>query len=172
MTERPSWEDPTTPPFGQYPNVGYLEPGYPGPGRTPGRGAAIAALVVGVLALLSVLLPAVPVLLGIVACVLAIIAMRRMSVIPSRGRGAGRGLAISGLVTGIIGVLLGTLVGVLYLVSFRAVGPHLGDLAQCAQISDTSTREACVSRVLGDIARYQGVTITPGDGGIDRSREL
>lgn len=138
------------------------------PRRTPGRGAAIAALVVAVLALLSVLLPAVPVFLGIVACVLAIIAMRRMSAIPSRGRGAGRGLAISGLVTGIIAVLLGTLVGVLYLVSW----PYLGDLAQCAQHTDASTRDACVSRVLDDIARDQGVRITPGEGGADGPEEL
>lgn len=142
------------------------------PQRPAGRGAAIAALIVGVLAPLTVLLPAVPVLLGIVACVLALVAMSRMSGLASRGRGTGRGFAITGLVTGIVAVLLGTLVGVAYIISFRVAGPYLGDLVQCAQLADTPSREACMGGVLDDMARDHGVVISPGSDLIEAPEEL
>lgn len=142
---------------GAYARTGFDEPGY-GAGVVPGRGSAIAALVVGVLALLLVLFPLLPLLLGIIACVLAVIAMRRMALTPSRGRKAGRGMAIAGLVTGIIATLLGTVIGVVYVLSLRVLAPYVDDVAQCTQIIDTQSREECVMDVLDEISRDYGMT--------------
>lgn len=69
-------------------------------------------------------------------------------------------------------MLVGTLLGIFYLVTFRVAGPYLGDLAQCARMEDAPTRDTCVTRVLDDIARDQGLTITPADGVRDRAEEL
>ena len=79
-------------------------PGH-GYGMQPQRrssGLAIAALVCGVLALLSSWTVIGGILLGLIAVVLGIVALSRVK----RGLAAGRGMAIAGIVTGILGTVL------------------------------------------------------------------
>lgn len=160
-------------PYGQPPQYGspHHIGGYE-PRRVPGRGAAIAALVVGILALLLFWFPALPVLGGLLACVLAMIAMRRMSTVPGRGRRAGRGLAISGLIAGLLAVVLGTVVGIGYLLVFQTVQPHLGEFSECFGITDQQASDQCVNDVLDGIAREQGIPVEVGPPVDNGSREI
>ncbi len=141
-------------------------------GSPPGRGAAIGALVCGVLALLLGLLPFLPLFLGIVASVLGVIALRRMAAAPARGRRAGRGLAITGLIAGIIATLLGTIVGVAYIVTFRILGPYVDDVVQCSQLSAASAREECLVDVLDDMANTYGDVDVPALDSPERLRDV
>ncbi|MBW3601811.1 MAG: DUF4190 domain-containing protein [Actinobacteria bacterium] len=82
------------------------------------NGAAIAALVLGILALVFALLPFtffLGVICGLAAAVLAAAGLRRAS----RPGVPGRGMAAAGLVTGLLGVVLGVLwvVGIAALVN-------------------------------------------------------
>ena len=76
---------------------------------TPGRGMAIAALVLGALALLLCWTIIGGILLGLIAVVLGIVAVVRAR----SGRAAGTGLAVTGIVLGAIGLIIaGVLVAV------------------------------------------------------------
>jgi hypothetical protein len=84
------------PPWGQ--GAGYPPPVAP----VGGKGMAIAALVLGIIALLTSITVVGGVLLGILAVVFGIIARRRAK----RGEAAGRGMATAGIVTGGLGLLV------------------------------------------------------------------
>lgn len=70
--------------------------------RPRGSGMAIAALVLGILAVLLCWTVFGGVLLGLIAIVLGVIAARRAK----RGLADGRGMAIAGIVLGVLGLLL------------------------------------------------------------------
>jgi len=72
------------------------------PVATRGSGMATAALVLGILALVTCFTVWGGVLLGLLAIILGGIAVRRAN----RGEGFGRGRAIAGIVTGLIGLVL------------------------------------------------------------------
>jgi predicted PurR-regulated permease PerM len=72
------------------------------PQQPLGSGMAIAALVVGVLALVTFWTFVGGIVLGLVAIVLGVLALRRVR----QGRAAGRGMAITGVVLGTLGLLL------------------------------------------------------------------
>lgn len=127
--------------------------------RTPGRGAALAALIFGIIALLIFWFPFVPVLVGLFAIVLAIIALSRMGRSPNRGRRAGRGMAVTGLVTGIIAVILGGVLSVGYFVAIRAVQPHWGEIQECLSLPSQAQTDQCINDVAGRIAQEQGVPV-------------
>jgi hypothetical protein len=94
-----------------YPSYDAPPPGYPQqPARSGGAGLAIAALVLGVLALLSCWTVLGGILFGLIALVLGFVASGRAK----RGRGTGRGMAITGIVLGLIGLLIS--------VAFIAIG--------------------------------------------------
>ena len=82
--------------YGPPPGYGIQHP------QRRGSGLAVAALVCGVLALLSSWTVIGGILLGIVAVVLGIVALSRVR----KGLAAGRGMAIAGIVTGILGAVL------------------------------------------------------------------
>ncbi|HTZ45780.1 MAG TPA: DUF4190 domain-containing protein [Jatrophihabitans sp.] len=73
----------------------------PAPVATGGSGMATAAMVLGILAVLTCWTVWGGVLLGLLAIIFGAIAARR-----ARLTGLGRGRAISGIVTGVIGLLL------------------------------------------------------------------
>lgn len=127
--------------------------------RTPGRGAALAALIFGIIALLIFWFPFVPVLVGLFAIVLAIIALSRMGRSPNRGRRAGRGMAVTGLVTGIIAVILAGVLSVGYFVAIRAVQPHWGEIQECLSLPSQAESDQCINDVVGRIAQEQGVPL-------------
>lgn len=76
-----------------------------GPGSNQTNGLAIAALVVGILALLSFFTIIGGLLLGLVAVVLGVMGLSKSK----HMNGSGRGIAIGGIVTGVIGALLSLL---------------------------------------------------------------
>ncbi len=85
-----------------YGGQGHSPYGSAGHGPQPGNGLAIAALVVGVLAVLTFLLGPVAIVLGLVAIVLGVLGRGRAK----RGARYG-GLAVAGLVLGLLGLVLG-----------------------------------------------------------------
>ncbi len=100
-----------TPPPGGNPPPGNNQPpgGYGGYGQQPGyppakqgSGLAIAALVVGILAVLSGITVLGGILLGLVAIVLGAIASSKAK----KGTGGGRGMAIAGIVLGVLGLVI------------------------------------------------------------------
>lgn len=82
----------------------YQAPTYqqPAPVAAGGSGMATAAMVLGVLAILTCWTVWGGVLLGLLAIIFGVIAARRAS----RSVGTGRGRAVTGIVTGAIGLLL------------------------------------------------------------------
>ena len=84
---------------------GFGQPGY-GAGPTPTNGLAIAALVLGILALLTFFTIFGGILLGLLAIVLGAIGVSKSKQL----NGSGKGLAIGGIVTGVIGALLSLLI--------------------------------------------------------------
>lgn len=101
------------PPPGQNQAAGYPPPqqGTPGYGAAPGYGTApakprnglgIAALILGILAIIGIVTVYGAIILGIIAIVLGIIGRGRVK----RGEATNGGMAISGVVLGIIAVVI------------------------------------------------------------------
>lgn len=80
------------------------------------NGSAIAALVLGIL---SVVIPYVGFIIGIIAIVISSKALKQ---IPPHAPGGARGMAIAGLVCGIVGSALYGLIVLLLLIAFLAAG--------------------------------------------------
>jgi hypothetical protein len=102
----------------------------PPPGSGPTNGLAIAALILGILAIISCWSVAGGVLFGIAAVVLGIIARRR-----DRAAGRRAGVANAGLITGIAGIVL----GVGFLVLYIAIVDSTDDLFDDGGSADPST---------------------------------
>lgn len=111
----------------------YASPGQ-APARTGGAGFAIAALVLGILAVLSCWTVVGGILLGLVAIILGIVGWRRAN----RGAATGKGMAITGVVLGTIGLLL-SVVFVVFIGSFLN-GSDFKNYRQCA--SDAGNDQA------------------------------
>lgn len=94
MTERPY-----DPQAGAYSAAG-TAPGEPA--RRGGAGLAIAALVLGILALVTSITVIGGIVLGLLAIVLGFLALRKAK----RGEAGGRGMAIAGIVTGALGLII------------------------------------------------------------------
>jgi Domain of unknown function (DUF4190) len=136
------------PPPGQPPPGGYPAPGgYPPPGGHPqaaGRrnGMGVAALVIGVVALVLVLLllfSPLGAFLGLVAVVLGIVGLVRAN----RGQADNRGQAVTGLVTGGLALLL----GIVFTISIGTwFSTHVNDFQRFGR---------CMDNAVGDAAREQ-----------------
>ena len=115
---------------GQYPG-GYQGPppaGYgPGP-QAPKNGLGIAALVLGILAILATITVIGVILgipLGLLAVILGIVGLRRVG----KGLATNKGVAIAGIVTGALGLVVSVAVVVLGATFFASSGG--GDLVDC-----------------------------------------
>lgn len=85
--------------------------GYPGQGAplgAPKNGFGIAALVLGILAIVLSWSAVGGIVFGVLAIIFAILGMRRAS----QGVATNKGMSISGLVTGIVGLIIGVIVAV------------------------------------------------------------
>jgi len=111
-------------------------PGYQSSGTPGGNGLATAALTCGIIGTLIAWMPflvVIGIVLGILALVFGIKALRRSAAV-----GRGRGAAIAGIVTGTSALLLAIVGVILSVVVFRAVadfaepGPHDADVVSCA----------------------------------------
>lgn len=132
----PNQPPPNQPPPNQPP--GYPQGGgYGAPPQKPGKGMAAAALIFGILALLSFWTVAFGVIFGLVALILGLVASSKAK----KGRAGGRAMAIIGIVLGVLGLLLSAVV--------FALGAWLFDdaksLAECLQDagSDQAAIEKC-----------------------------
>lgn len=119
VPHQPGQPDPnmySAPQFGQpdptmyAPQGGYY--GAPTPTRT--NGLAIAALVVGILSLLFSWVPIAGAIGGVVAIVLGIVAMKKVT-----AEVGGKGLALGGLITGALAFLIGVAVTILMFVAIN-----------------------------------------------------
>ena len=146
--------------YGQHPQPGQPQPGQPGQqwqygggaayggaypqgepyGVQKNNGMAIAALIVGILAMLAIITIVGGVFLGVIAIILGILGIRSAKKIA--GPGARKGMAIAGIVLGTIASLLSVvflLVGVGLVSTFVGECDHLVD--------DTAAYEKCVEGV-------------------------
>ncbi|TVX75897.1 DUF4190 domain-containing protein [Corynebacterium sp. NML180780] len=167
MTDRynPNQEGPYSHPegfsdYGQYPQPGQPQPGEQGQqwqydggaayggaypqgepyGVQKNNGMALAAMIVGILAMLAIITIVGGVFLGVIAIILGILGIRSAKKIA--GPGARKGMAIAGIVLGAIASLLSVvfmLIGVGLVSTFVGECDHLVD--------DTAAYEKCVEDV-------------------------
>lgn len=109
------------PDYGQH---GYGEPGYTapdggaagwgrpagGPPPEPKNGMAVAALVFGILALLTCWLPVIGLILGILAIIFGVIGRNRVR----RMQATNKGAATAGLVLGVLSLIINLIISVLF----------------------------------------------------------
>lgn len=173
--EPPPGQPPGAPPAwqGGSPDAGYPTgsgsahpPSYPGGGGYPpppqtggGSGLAIAALVSGVLALLTFWTLIGGIVLGLAAIVMGFIARRKAKA----GRAGGRGMALGGIVTGVLGLVLAigmfALVGsLLYSNGGQGLLNRVESFGQCMEEAgdDRAAQERCQQQV----ERPTGPTVT------------
>ena len=122
------------PGYGQpaYGQPGYGQPGYAQPTRG-GSGLAVAALVLGILALLSFITIIGGIALGLVAVILGFIARGKARA----GTGSGSGLALGGIITGLIGMLLALAFGA-FLVFFA------NEVSECDPTLPEAELQQCI----------------------------
>ena len=100
-------------------------PGQPYQTQRAGAGLAIAALVLGILALLLSWTILGGVVLGLMAIILGWVASRRAA----RGLASGRGMAITGIVLGVVGLLIAVALIAVGVSIFNS--PNVQNLRQC-----------------------------------------
>jgi hypothetical protein len=137
-SDQPGWSNPpqNQPPPTYGGSGGYGNQGGYGGGSSPKNGIGIAAMVVGIVALVLFWIPFLGLVLGIVAVVLGIVGIRKAS----RGEATNKGMAIAGVATG--GVA--TLVGLFVVVVFLFIADEFGSLFECLSEAQTlEEQEAC-----------------------------
>ncbi|WP_084435922.1 DUF4190 domain-containing protein [Aldersonia kunmingensis] len=147
---------------GQYGQGQYGQPGYQGGqyyGEPPkrGNGLAIAALVIGIFALLLCWTIVGGIGLGLIALVLGFIALSR-----SRSDGAGGGgMAIGGIVLGVLGVIASIVLIVIGVGIFNSVGG--GDYIDCIRDAgnDRAAQDQCDREFQNNIEDRFDITISP-----------
>ncbi len=112
--EQPSYSQGQQPGYGQQPAYGQTYGDYATGPRGPGKGLAIAALVLGIVALLGSWIP----LFGFFFAFLGVIAIGlgvAGAVQASKGRAGGKGMAIAGAVLGAVSIVLSIVAFILFL---------------------------------------------------------
>lgn len=92
-------------PQGQYAQPAYGQNAYPQPPQRTGNGFGVAALVVGIIAVLLAWLPIInigAIVLGVIAVILGILGVRK--------KWAGKGMSIAGIVLGAVAILLSVII--------------------------------------------------------------
>ncbi|MGQ7296080.1 DUF4190 domain-containing protein [Quadrisphaera sp. KR29] len=119
-------------------------PAYPGQGGydrpAPRNGVGLAALILGILALLSGFF-VIGGLLGLVAIVLGVIGSRRAK----RGLATNRGMAITGIVLGLLAVVL----SVIAIVFFGFIGSRAANCNTFLESQDQAGYQQCLEEQLG-----------------------
>ncbi len=145
--------DSPTPPQGSYPPPPQPYSGYTPPQQAPKNGLGIAALVVAIIALISVVGG---VVLGIVAVILGFLGWQRAR----RGEATNGGVAIAGIVLGILSIIEAIVVIVLSVWVFNEVGGT--DYMQCLSNagSDQDAVARCVDQFQTRVEDQFSVTLT------------
>jgi hypothetical protein len=124
---------------------GYGTSTYRGPARPPRNGLGVAALILGILALLAAVSILGGILLGLVAIILGVLGWRRAK----RGEATNGGLAVVGLVTGSLAVLISA--GLLALGVSVLQSPVGRDYQEC--IRNAGNDQAAVQRCAEQFGR-------------------
>lgn len=147
----PSYGNPQGSPYGAQAYGGQAYGGQPygqhGQHGSQRKGMAIAALVLGALALLTCWTILGGILLGVAALVVGLVAVSRAR----KGAGGGKGLAIAGIVLGVLGAVLS---GALLAFGLSFLGSEEAqDLQECLQQAgdDQSAVEQCQRDFEGDL---------------------
>jgi hypothetical protein len=118
------------------PDPGVRGPSFAAPPPSPAppstSGLAVAALVLGILALLSFWLAPVGIVLGVLAVLFGAMAMGRTK----EGGQGGRGMAIAGLVTGIVGLVGALLMLTVFVKGIQFVGDVIRAQGQMQTLSN------------------------------------
>jgi hypothetical protein len=154
----PSYPQYPPPPSGGYPG-GYPPPppqpyaGYTPPPAAPKNGLGIAALVVAIIALLSVVGG---VVLGVVAVILGFLGWQRAR----RGEATNGGIAIAGIVLGILSIIEAVVVIVMSVWVFNEVGgtDYMDCLTKAG--SDQAEVQRCVDQFQNSVESKFSVTLT------------
>ncbi|MDP9452736.1 MAG: DUF4190 domain-containing protein [Actinomycetota bacterium] len=167
MSDVPSGNEPWSSPAPGQPPPNQPPPGYGGqggygaaggdggPGGHGGQpqaqarnGVGIAALVVGIVALVLSWIPFLGLLLAIVAVVLGIVGIRKAS----RGMATNKGMAIAGLVTGGVALLIGAFFTITVVGLFSS--EEFQNLFECTQQAQTAEeRQACQEQFQQDFSQ-------------------
>jgi membrane-bound ClpP family serine protease len=150
MTDTPSDRPPYQPPPGQDPAGGYPTAGYP-PARARRNGMGTAALVLGVVAIVLVLLllfSPVGAFLGLLAVIFGIVGIARAN----KGEADNRGQAVTGLVTGGLALLLGIFFTISIGVWFSTHVTDFNRFGQCVNDAvGEAAREECARQLARDL---------------------
>ncbi len=159
--ENPQQQPPPPPQYGAYP-CNYPPPppqqqggfNYPPPASAPRNGLGIAALVVAIIALLSVYGG---LILGIVAVILGFLGRGRVK----RGEANNGGVAMAGIVLGFLAIVVSIVAVALTVWGFNEVGG--GDLITCLREagSDQVAQQDCADRFQRNLEDQFNVTLTP-----------
>ncbi|QLY31037.1 DUF4190 domain-containing protein [Nocardia huaxiensis] len=153
-----------SPPPGGYPQQpGGYSPPPPGGGQQywqespKGKGMAITAMVLGIIALPAILTVVGGILLGLVAAILGLIAIVKIR----GGRAGGMGMAITGVVLGIIGIIGSVIWGLIIWTAAEETG--FTDYIDCAQKagSDQAKLDQCEREFNRRVEDKFSVTLTP-----------
>jgi hypothetical protein len=149
---------------GQYPG-GYPYPppppqpysGYPPPPLAPKNGLGIAALVLAVVALVSVWSVAGGIVLGLAAVIIGLVAWGRVK----RGEANNGAVAIAGVVLGALALIVGLAFIAIWMALWRDVGG--GDYIGCMQKaqSDRIKQQQCAEQFRENVQDRLSVTLTP-----------
>lgn len=143
----PGGYPPVPPPYGDYPF---------GP-TAPRNGLGVAALVIGIVALISSFSVAGGVILGLVAVILGIAGRARAR----RGEATNGGVALAGVVIGVVAIIAGLAFTALWVGLFRNVGA--GDYFDCLQRAgqDRDKVQQCSDEFRQSVENQLTVTGTP-----------
>jgi len=175
MTETPEWygksdPNPAAPPPGGVPYQPYPYPPGPYPGGyppappygeypppAPRNGLGIAALVVGIIALVGAISVVGGILLGIVAVVLGFAGRARVK----RGEATNGGTALAGIVLGVVAVVAGLAFVAFWVGLFNEVGAS--DYLECLQQAgqDRAKVQECSDQFRQSVEDRFTVTPTP-----------
>lgn len=130
---------------------------YPGGPPAPRNGLGIAALVVGIVGLVSSVSVVGGILLGIVAVILGLLGRARAK----RGEATNGGVALAGLIIGVLAIIAGLLSIALWVGLFNEVGA--GDYFDCLQQAgeDRTAVQQCADQFRESVEDKFTVTPTP-----------
>lgn len=145
---QPHWQTPGSQGMRQEPGGQQYQPGYAAPGAPygappaqPRNGFGVAALVLGIVAIVLFWIPFVDILgiiLGILAIVFGVVGIARVRT----GQATNRGMAIAGIVTGAIGVVLSAAMLILFGVGLSYLfSPEGRQYTQCVQQANGNQAE-------------------------------
>ncbi|MET8650648.1 MULTISPECIES: DUF4190 domain-containing protein [Nocardia] len=154
------------PPPGQYPPGQYPPPPpgqYPPPGgqywqESPkGKGMAVTALVLGILAIIGLLVVVGGFLFGVFAVIFGIIALVKVR----RGTGGGTGFAVAGLVLGVLALIASTVITIVGWSLFVDSGGK--DFLDCVNNAgnDQSKIDDCEREWQQNVEDRFSITLTP-----------